>query len=1298
MKIVQVFCLSLFLSLCGAIEYYVRPTEPTDTSCPAQPCLTLSQYINDSDFYFKSNTVFKFLPGLHHANQTLDMWNVENVSLEGEYNSDHPIVMMDINCSSHGCDGFQFHKINNLTIHSLNISIYVEVFYMNNEKSHAHGFWFAEVSNLQMYHTSMEFSSSGVQYSSGITMIGCQHIFLHSLTATCDSNFCYGIDIMESDDICVLNVSVAFATFGLSIMDSRNISISDTEVVFTSTGMDLYSNKATNIYNVIVKQSWDNAIFIDSSHDTVISNTVVMNSQKRGIRLINNSNVDIMYTSVLSSGFVAIVLGYDHHVVITNTSVTESFNGIAVFSSTNITISDVSVAHIGVKNGETKIGKSNTRSCYAFVCHGLLLVKTNSTLLYKVRVTQSNVGVGISACVNITVKNTTMAHVGEGITSVNGSQIHLSHTILKTTKFAIHVRGNEDTVIATVTIVFIPFQKTSVVLTDCHNVQMKNIVLIPLPPVGVYQPNPAIEISSCNSVVISKSIFANISYLHAVTGLPAVVVLFESSNVDFSDCSFERNTITPLRVICSQFTVSGILQFIGNRANLGGAIIFEFGSTMKLFQNGSVFFIENHAVLNGGAIYLDSSGDSSSCVSVSHSECFLQLEQYDSDKVLTFVNNSAEKGGDVMYGREHTTCLLLFNNISHISPDTPSKVASNPTRVCICNNNTPECGALEVEVDPICPGQSFNVSAVIVGDEGGTVAGSVFAIFLPLHSIRPQLAAGEDTQRVTQLHCNELEYTIFSRNTNEMLGLTTVNAIGDYSGTISFTELPMLINITILPCPPGFILMKTSARCDCSQFLLQLPAVSCDIKDQTIHRSGLVWVGSVKDENQTVENVITAKYCPLNYCKREGISVHLNQPDTQCEFNHSGILCGGCQPGLSLMLGGVQCGMCSNTNLSLIIPFILAGVLLVFFLKISKLTTSEGFINSLVFYASIVKANEHIFLPQANTNPLTLFISWLNLDLGVQTCFFNGLSAYTKTWLQFIFPFYIWGITGVIIISARYSTRIARISGNNSVPVLATLFLLSYAKLLGIIITSLSYTVLEYPGGQKVVWSADGNINYLGAKHAPLFIAAVTTLLFLWLPYTVLLFTGQWLYKCNLRLINRMLIKLKPILDAHYGPLKDSHRYWFGALLLVRAVILLISALLTKNNFSVFIFSISIAAFVLIVALMAFSHISIDLRAYRSKTVSFFELAIFVNLVVLCLAKYHTSASGGSEIAASYTLIGTVFVQFVGVLILRIISVVKNKVFRYFPMNEFKEEEGVWRYDDPIEMQSTQYRNANNIL
>ena len=63
------------------------------------------------------------------------------------------------------------------------------------------------------------------------------------------------------------------------------------------------------------------------------------------------------------------------------------------------------------------------------------------------------------------------------------------------------------------------------------------------------------------------------------------------------------------------------------------------------------------------------------------------------------------------------------------------------------------------------------------------------------------------------------------------------------------------------------------------------------------------------------------------------------------------------------------------------------------------------------------------------------------IDLGIETCFFNGLTPYGKTWLQFVFPFYIWSIADLIIILAKYSDRVVKVMGNNSVPVLATLFL-----------------------------------------------------------------------------------------------------------------------------------------------------------------------------------------------------------------------------------------------------------------
>jgi len=88
-------------------------------------------------------------------------------------------------------------------------------------------------------------------------------------------------------------------------------------------------------------------------------------------------------------------------------------------------------------------------------------------------------------------------------------------------------------------------------------------------------------------------------------------------------------------------------------------------------------------------------------------------------------------------------------------------------------------------------------------------------------------------------------------------------------------------------------------------------------------------------------------------------------------------------------------------------PFALAGVALVFFLLILKLTVAAGTINGLIFYANIVMVNHVIFFPPNQTNILTVCIAWLNLDLGIKTCFSDGMDAYSKTWLQFIFPLYI---------------------------------------------------------------------------------------------------------------------------------------------------------------------------------------------------------------------------------------------------------------------------------------------------
>ena len=85
-------------------------------------------------------------------------------------------------------------------------------------------------------------------------------------------------------------------------------------------------------------------------------------------------------------------------------------------------------------------------------------------------------------------------------------------------------------------------------------------------------------------------------------------------------------------------------------------------------------------------------------------------------------------------------------------------------------------------------------------------------------------------------------------------------------------------------------------------------------------------------------------------------------------------------------------------------------------------------------------ANKSILLPFQETNFITIFISWLNLDLGINTCNFPGMDTYTKTSLQLAFPAYVIFLVALIIIISSYSSRFSNIFGKkNPVATLATL-------------------------------------------------------------------------------------------------------------------------------------------------------------------------------------------------------------------------------------------------------------------
>ena len=115
-------------------------------------------------------------------------------------------------------------------------------------------------------------------------------------------------------------------------------------------------------------------------------------------------------------------------------------------------------------------------------------------------------------------------------------------------------------------------------------------------------------------------------------------------------------------------------------------------------------------------------------------------------------------------------------------------------------------------------------------------------------------------------------------------------------------------------------------------------------------------------------------------------------------------------------------------------------------------------------YANVLAANKAIFLPFTDPNFLTVFVSWVNLDLGIETCFYDGMNSQAKVLLQLAFPAYLFLLMFLIIILSKYVNSFAKLLSNrNPVAALCTLLILSYSKLLRLIIAALQFTSLLCP-------------------------------------------------------------------------------------------------------------------------------------------------------------------------------------------------------------------------------------------
>uniref|UniRef100_A0A1X7U2Y0 Right handed beta helix domain-containing protein n=1 Tax=Amphimedon queenslandica TaxID=400682 RepID=A0A1X7U2Y0_AMPQE len=315
------------------------------------------------------------------------------------------------------------------------------------------------------------------------------------------------------------------------------------------------------------------------------------------------------------------------------------------------------------------------------------------------------------------------------------------------------------------------------------------------------------------------------------------------------------------------------------------------------------------------------------------------------------------------------------------------------------------------------------------------------------------------------------------------------------SNSYSLTDGRITIEINGTICPIGFS-VNSSGLCDCS---VSRENVTCDINTLDITHNGLLWIGTYHTSTPFNANETNPNACIINedcllYCSPNPVTFQFNHTHTQCVDNRGHRMCGSCTEGRSLLMGSNKCGQCHNNYMMIgwIALFAVMGVLLVVLLIALNLTVSVGTLNGLLFYANIVKLYEPVFSRKGPLPVLNQVISWINLDFGFEICFYNGMDSYAKQWLQFAFPLYLWIIIIIIIQLCRRYGKISRLMGSHAVPVLSTLFLLSYTKLVRTLVIVLhKREVTLHCTNESVrsvsLWYKDPNVEYAKGKHAGLF-------------------------------------------------------------------------------------------------------------------------------------------------------------------------------------------------------------------
>ena len=655
-----------------------------------------------------------------------------------------------------------------------------------------------------------------------------------------------------------------------------------------------------------------------------------------------------------------------------------------------------------------------------------------------------------------------------------------------------------------------------------------------------------------------------------------------------SNVTFANNSGTAFVIVNGIVDFSSCnATFINNTGLQGGAIALIGVSSMHIGPQCTYMFTQNRATDQGGAIYVYMTDEHDFSISRS---CFIEYSENlrqnslipvsNWTSILIFKDNFAKGYGNSIFATSLVPCRARFFRRSSISSGV--FVFENPgPQLASDGANFNITGTLPFR---IIPGQEHILEVELLDDLDNKVNTPIRASIL---NDRPK-----DKLEVDDAFSCVTGNVIRLRGEEEVEGNLLLQSTTKRKSSI-------LVNVTLVECPTGFIHNKTASKCICDAHYY-VGITHCNDKEFHAYLEEGFWAGYIKNEDSNMSELATS-LCPEGFCNYNGEliqnrSVKLPQSTSEvdesvCGPVRTGILCGKCKPGHTVYYNSPNY-RCRETRLckvgwlfyilSELVPVTILFVVVLAF----NISFTSGSINGFILFSQILDT----FLIYGNgvirTNKIVQIISWgysvfygffsLNVfDIEpLSFCLLRNASVLDVLAFKFITIIYSFILIVGVIVFMRHCApgmlgRHCKLSvlKNSVIHGLSTFIVVCYAQSINTSLNILLPQPLRGRGGYPLyprrVWM-NGEIEIFSNEHLPHAIPALFFLIIIGIILPVLLVAYPLMNKilafCGIEeshtvisLPKRIHIsKLKPFLDTFQGCFKDNLRFFAGFYFLYR--------------------------------------------------------------------------------------------------------------------------------------------------